>query len=120
MSTTRAILVDLDACVGCYACEVACKQENQVSKGDKWIKVISIGPEEVDGKLRLDFLVQNNPHLCNFCWKRIESGHLPACVDNCPTDALIYCPTEKTILSALSSDMRIHICRLESPERGFA
>jgi len=28
------ILVDMDRCVGCYACEVACRQENR-EKGDK-------------------------------------------------------------------------------------
>jgi len=120
MAKTCAILVDLDACVGCYACEVACKQENQILEGDGWIKVIPVGPEEVDGKLRMDFLVRSDPHRCDFCRKRLKEGQLPACVDNCPFEALLYCPTEKTLLSALSTGMRVHVCRLETPIEGFA
>lgn len=51
-----ALLADSDLCVGCYACVVACKQENNLPEGLRYIN-ISID-EEVDGngELRLDFV----------------------------------------------------------------
>ena len=30
----NAIVVDLNRCIGCYGCEVACKQENDVALGE--------------------------------------------------------------------------------------
>lgn len=30
------IIVNADDCVGCHACFVACKEENQVAPGVKW------------------------------------------------------------------------------------
>jgi len=38
------LLVDLQRCIGCYSCVVACKQENGLPVGVNWIKVDEIGP----------------------------------------------------------------------------
>jgi len=35
-------LFDMDRCIGCRACEVACKQQNDVEIGVRWRKVIEI------------------------------------------------------------------------------
>ena len=40
----NAIVVDLNRCIGCYGCEVACKQENDVALGEYWNKVLVAGP----------------------------------------------------------------------------
>jgi ferredoxin len=33
-----------------------------------------------------------NPRIqkCNLCWERLEAGEKPACVEACPTDALMF------------------------------
>ena len=61
-------------CMGCHACEVACKQENRAADGVKLIAVLEKGPEMVAGKLNFVFHV----NLCRHCDE-------PPCVDACPT-----------------------------------
>lgn len=79
--TQYAIVTDLNRCVGCLACSVACKMVNGVPVGNFWNKVLRIGPNpkadsgkfpEVD----LYFL----PVTCQHCEN-------PACVAVCPTEA---------------------------------
>jgi len=76
-----AILVDINRCYGCHSCEVACKQENNLPIGIKWIRVVTVGPREIDGKLRMDFF----PTFCKHCGK-------PKCMDVCPEKAIIKRP----------------------------
>ncbi len=42
----NAILTDLNRCVGCLACSVACKAANDVPIGNFWLKVLRIGPNK--------------------------------------------------------------------------
>jgi Fe-S-cluster-containing dehydrogenase component len=141
----RTLLEDIDLCIGCFACETACKQEHDLPPGPKWIKVIQAGPVEIGGKLVMDFVPmhcrhcanppcmsacpvkaiskrsdgivlfheelcvgckqcmeacpfgapQYNPEkgtvqACNLCQERVDQGLLPACVQNCPTQALLF------------------------------
>lgn len=70
-----AMAIDLRRCLGCHACSVACKAENDVpiSTFRCWVK------QGVKGRFphaRQVFL----PVLCNHCEK-------PICVRNCPTTA---------------------------------
>ena len=65
----NTILCDLDLCVGCYACEVACKQENSVPEGVRWIRLATIGPEKVDGKKHPILL-----HLDQSFWGRLAQS----------------------------------------------
>ena len=119
MENVRAIAVNLDYCVGCYACEVSCKQENNVPEGERWIRKIPVGPHEVEGKLRMDFLSWNTEQ-CNFCQHRLDQSLLPRCVDNCPTNALNYYSNSAQLLSAMSNGKRLQICKLEAPQKVFA
>ena len=77
MMVTYSLLVDSDLCIGCQACEVACKQENNIPVGPKWMRVIQVGPEEKGGKLTMSFV----PMRCRHCGK-------PPCLDACPTGAI--------------------------------
>jgi len=72
-----SILVDIDRCIGCYACEVACKQEHDLQGGYSWIKVVDVGPVEIGGKLKRDFV----PTLCLHCGD-------PNCKNVCPSEAV--------------------------------
>ena len=139
------LLADIDLCIGCFACETACKQEHNLPVGIKWISIVQVGPQEIGGRLVMDFVpmhcrhcenppcmqacpvdaisrrndgivlfneeicigckqcieacpfgaAQYNPEIervqaCNLCYERVDQGLLPACVQNCPTQALIF------------------------------
>jgi Fe-S-cluster-containing dehydrogenase component len=75
----KYLLVDLDACVRCYACEIACRQENGLSLETKsrWCRVATIPPREVGGELHLDFV----PAMCLQCEN-------PMCAKFCPVEAI--------------------------------
>lgn len=72
-----SLLVNLDSCIGCQACEVACKQENNLPVGPRLIRVIQVGPEKVGGKLIMKF----HPIRCMHCGR-------PICMESCPTKAI--------------------------------
>jgi Fe-S-cluster-containing dehydrogenase component len=67
----------MEKCIGCYACEVACKQEHGLPVGPRLIRVERIGPREMGGKLSLDFV----PSTCRHCEN-------PPCSKVCPVDAI--------------------------------
>lgn len=77
-----AIVTDLNRCVGCLGCSVACKVVNDVPIGSYWLKVLRIGPnpkEDGSGQFpdtELYFL----PIGCQHCAD-------PECVHVCPTGA---------------------------------
>lgn len=70
-----AMVIDTRKCVGCHACSVSCKTENDVPLGEtrSWVEYIEKGdfPD-----VHRSFL----PRLCNQCEK-------PQCVSVCPTGA---------------------------------
>jgi Fe-S-cluster-containing dehydrogenase component len=72
----KALVVDLDRCIGCHACTVACKQENNVRLGAYWNSVVTVGPTGKFPDIKMYFL----PVMCQHCDK-------PACVAVCPTGA---------------------------------
>lgn len=72
----NAIVVDLNRCIGCYSCEVACKQENDVALGEYWSKVTTLGPTGTHPHIEQYWL----PTMCQQC----EDA---PCVHVCPTGA---------------------------------
>jgi len=40
----NCLVINLDRCIGCYACEVACKMENDIALGERWNKVVQVEP----------------------------------------------------------------------------
>ena len=75
----KLLVVDLDACVRCYACEIACRQENSLGFETKsrWCRVQTIPPRELGGELHLDFV----PVMCLQCED-------PMCANFCPVEAI--------------------------------
>ena len=73
----KRLFVDFDYCIGCRACEVACKQENHIPVGIKWINVVQVGPRVVGKKLKMDFI----PMRCRHCTKA-------PCIEACPEKAI--------------------------------
>ena len=80
--TQYAIITDLNRCVGCLACTVACKAVNNVPVGSFWIKTLRVGPNPIEGgsgdwpDVEMYFL----PIQCQHCAD-------PECVKVCPTGA---------------------------------
>ena len=70
------MVVDLDRCIGCHGCEVACKNENAVDLGVYWNKLIDCGPYGEYPNLQMYFL----PVMCQQC----ENA---PCEQVCPTGA---------------------------------
>jgi tetrathionate reductase subunit B len=75
--TQLSILVDDQLCFDCKACEVACKEENSVPVGLKWIYVVQTGPEKQGERLVTRF----SPEMCRHCTKA-------PCIEVCPEKAI--------------------------------
>lgn len=69
------MIIDLEKCVGCHACTIACKAEWEVpvESGRNWVK--RLGPSLVKGEMASTYY----PGLCNHCAD-------PVCVPECPAD----------------------------------
>jgi DMSO reductase iron-sulfur subunit len=80
--TQYAIVTDLNRCVGCLACMVACKVVNNVPIGNFWNKVLRIGPVPTKGGSGQFPDVEHYylPVGCQHCED-------PECVKVCPTQA---------------------------------
>jgi Fe-S-cluster-containing dehydrogenase component len=53
---TGTLLIDIDRCIRCFACEVACKQENDLPPGPRAASVVTIEPRTINGELTMDFV----------------------------------------------------------------
>lgn len=76
----KRMLIILDCCVGCHACEIACRQEHDLSSatGSKWCRVVTVKPRKVADELHLDYF----PTLCLHCED-------PPCLQSCPNSAIM-------------------------------
>jgi Fe-S-cluster-containing dehydrogenase component len=103
------LFINNEDCVGCHACEIACKQEHNLPVGPRLIRVVSNGPRIIDGKPQLrykiacciqcsnapcqnacpvgaistreDGIVVIDEELCNGCRK---------CIESCPYGAMQF------------------------------
>ena len=76
MEKRLGMLIDLTLCIGCNACAVACKEENDVPVGCFNVWVESWDVDRGDG-----YTCRTNlPKKCNHCDN-------PSCVQVCPTGA---------------------------------
>lgn len=80
--TRKAIITDLNRCVGCLACSVACKAVNGVEIGSFWLKILRIGPNPIEGGSGQYPDVEHYylPVQCQHCDD-------PECIKVCPTEA---------------------------------
>jgi len=63
------LIIDKKDCMGCHACEVACKQEHHLGVGPRLVQVIEKISEYI-------------PIYCHHCAK-------PPCKEACPVDAIL-------------------------------
>ena len=78
----KMMLIDLDQCVRCYACQAACLEEKgDPQTGMQRRQITTLGPRKVQEELQLDFV----PSACLHC------DDAP-CRLFCPTDAIVRRP----------------------------
>ena len=105
MAKRYGMLIDLDKCIGCRACELACKQENNVKPrvGEScdfektgvpfWKKVHTVGPFGEYPNLTMYFY----PSLCMHCDD-------PPCMYVCPNDAIYQRPDGIVLIDKVRCD----------------
>lgn len=74
--TKYAMAIDLDRCVGCRACVIACKAEWELEETESRCWVTPVGPDMTDQGMASTFYTG----LCNHCDQA-------TCIENCPTQA---------------------------------
>ena len=90
----KTILVDLQRCIGCWTCSLACQVGNNLPDEEFWLTVRTQGSGEgIDRPAG----VWPNLHMswqpvwttkCIKCPGRLAKGELPYCVQSCPCGAL--------------------------------
>ena len=83
----NTLIIDVDRCLGCKACEVACKLENGVALGAFRNRVLTIGPNGKYPNVEMYFLSV----MCQHC-------AAPSCVRVCPTGASYKRPEDGVVL----------------------
>jgi Fe-S-cluster-containing dehydrogenase component len=88
------ILVDLERCVGCWTCAMACKTGNDLADDAYRVVVRTLGsgtgidrPAGVYPELTMGWMPVYSKQ-CVLCAERLAASEQPYCVYNCPTDAL--------------------------------
>ena len=79
-----AFFFDASACTGCKACQIACKDKNDLKTGVLWRRVYEVSGGEwrrEGGAWTPDIAVYNISLSCNHCLN-------PVCADACPTGAI--------------------------------
>ena len=91
----NALLIDYEYCTGCHACEVSCKKEKDLARGQWGIKILTDGPRELpDDKWEFNNIPMPTS-LCDLCAERLESGKDPSCVHNCPAKCMQFGTVEE-------------------------
>ena len=89
-SERLALMIDLERCIGCKSCEVACKQEHGLGPGEYRNRVIWLGDPD---RPALDFLTV----ACQHCER-------PACLRACPVNPKAITKDAVTGVVSVSED----------------
>lgn len=87
---TNGLLIDYEYCIGCHACEVACKKEHGFEKGQFGIQVFQMGPREIAEDEWEFMYVPVRTKRCDLCADRVAEGRFPTCVHHCMTKAIKF------------------------------
>lgn len=83
------LLIDYEYCTGCYACRIACSQENGWPAGMGGMQVIEVIQNLPKDKAYLNFLPFPT-ELCSLCRHRTKKGLKPACAAHCMADIITF------------------------------
>lgn len=78
-------IVNLDKCIGCNACSLACRMATYGNGKDAWCSVLELNSEKEKRTVWLPYLcLQVGNQACG------PEGQIPPCTKACPSEALIY------------------------------
>lgn len=81
------LAVELQRCIGCHACSVACKTAHEVPLGTFRMRVRWLQRPD---RTQLAFVPLFDPESCDLGEAARAFGRAPECVRACPTAALVY------------------------------
>ncbi len=99
-----AFVIELDRCISCKGCQVACKMENGSALGQDRIKVRQVGPTGTYPNLQMYYL----PTMCQQCED-------PACVRVCPSGAVYKSREDGVIRIEVKKCIGCHSCNKACP-----
>ena len=99
---TKGILINYEYCTGCHSCEVACKKERGLKKGEFGIKLTEVGPYQYSDSTELENKWEWTwspviTKACDMCAKRTEKGKMPMCVQHCQAWCMHYGEVEELV-----------------------
>ncbi|MFD0898174.1 4Fe-4S dicluster domain-containing protein [Loigolactobacillus binensis] len=97
-------VIEVDRCIGCKGCQIACKLENQLGLGTMRNEIKEIGPTGTYPNIQMYFL----PTMCQQCEN-------PACVKVCPTGACHVNEADGTIQIDRDKCIGCGACRRACP-----
>lgn len=80
------IMMDYEKCIGCKLCIDACPYEVRTFIDGEPSYYFDFAMGDFDA----DQHVHNVVEKCNFCYKRLERGKAPACMELCPVRARVW------------------------------
>ncbi len=110
MKQKYVMLIDMQACMGCNTCTIACKQENNLPEGVSWTKVITLDSSQ-EG-----FDLETNPNLAQdylllFCQHCTQAP----CVEVCPRSATYRDPEGDWIMQDPTLCIGCRYCMMVCP-----
>ena len=89
------LLINYECCTGCMSCEMACSVEHDIPVGQYGIKMVEVGPWQIDKKnWQLDY-VPIPTDMCDLCAGRVAKGKKPTCVKHCQSLCMEYGPVDE-------------------------
>ncbi len=111
--TRYGFAIDVHRCIGCHTCSVACKVENNLSKGVLWNRTLTDGGDEMDTPsgvwphVRKDYYTV----MCQHCEN-------PACVKVCPVGATYKDPETGVVRQDYDKCIGCRMCMSACPYTG--
>jgi anaerobic dimethyl sulfoxide reductase subunit B len=103
MAKQYGFYVEMDKCVECHACEVACKSANQVELGVSWRRVVTLWAGQFP-----KVSVESVSLACMHCGD-------PACEAVCPTGAITKRPEDGIVVVDQTKCIGCHLCGMACP-----
>lgn len=91
----NALLINYQYCTGCHTCEIACQKQLGLEPGKFGIKLVQIGPDQIDDRTWQYEFFPHPTDRCDRCASRTEMGKQPLCVQSCQAGCMEFGPAEE-------------------------